>query len=79
MEEFEKIVNEFTEVTKKLQAWFDYYKEEDLLKMLDRPGGNLVECIGTQITQLQADAVLLGATSELMKMNLLFLKMRNSL
>lgn len=79
MEEFEKIVNEFTEVTKKLKAWFDYYKEEDLLKMLDRSGGNLVECIGTQITQLQADAVLLGATSELMKMNNLFMRMRGSL
>ena len=80
MEEFDKIVKEFEAVTKKLKAWFDYYKDEDLFKNLDRDSNtNIGRCLKEQIEHLQVDAMLLSIASSIIKMDQVARMMREHL
>ena len=68
MDEFNNIVSEFEAVVDKLAAWYNYYKEEDLLIPVS-VNDHFCENLGKQIAHLKTDAMLLKVGSTIIQLN----------
>lgn len=68
MDEFNKIVEEFETVVNKLAAWYDYFKEEDLLTSVSS-NMSFGEALEKQITFLKTDVLLMKCSATIISLN----------
>lgn len=68
MDEFNVIVDEFETVVNKLAAWYNYFKEEDLMA----PASSNIDfdaTLGKQIASLKTDVLLLKCSATIISLN----------
>ena len=69
MDELVKIVNEFEEVVNKLDGWYNYYKDEDLMRPARPEMDGFGKPLEDQISSLKMDVVLLRMLVPMVKIN----------